>query len=345
MSMSISRKNINWFEKKVRDFFHKAGREHLPWRHRTIPQAGSWGRESKISAYEVWVSEIMLQQTQVARVTHYYERFLKRFPTVRVLAEASWEDFLPLYAGLGYYARGRNMLKTAQTLMREYGGVFPRDKKLLETLPGIGPYTASAIMSFAYGADHLAWDTNLKRVTGRFFFGEKRGVRDENFWEKKFHTSKQKLNAALMDFGSAVCVSRPRCGSCPLQSQCQYYREKGKGEIRDKRDMIRDKKKDASWREAQVHVFLHENHKKYFSARRKVYVPFVLPAGYNTRAGIKEYFLKKYSLAVSVRPPHEKTVIDGRPTLLVNAQILTGTPMFAVFPKSSVRVRKRKTDV
>src|SRR3990167_9371691 len=171
--MSIRKESITFFEKMLLDFYQKAGREHLPWRTLRKASPRGAGKAGKITAYEVWVAEVMLQQTQVSRVISYYKRFLKRFPTVQKLARVSWEKFLPCYQGLGYYTRGRNMLKTAKEIVNKYHGKFPRDKKLLEDLPGIGPYTAAAIMSFAYGDNHLAWDTNLKRVIGRFFFGTK----------------------------------------------------------------------------------------------------------------------------------------------------------------------------
>ncbi len=152
--MSIRKEKIEFFETILADFHRKAGREHLPWRRKGI------------GAYEIWVSEIMLQQTQVSRVIGYYEKFLARFPDVGTLAEASWEEFLPYYQGLGYYARGRNMLRTAKVVVSEYGGKFPKDVKKLEKLSGVGPYTAAAIASFAHGKNAIAWDTNLMRVTG-----------------------------------------------------------------------------------------------------------------------------------------------------------------------------------
>jgi A/G-specific adenine glycosylase len=212
----------------------------------------------------------------------------------------------------------------------------------LETLPGIGPYTAAAIMSFAYGDEHLAWDTNLSRVIGRFFFGGKQLVGNKNFWEERFRTSRKTLNAALMDFGSALCVSRPKCEACSLSARCVYYREKGKQEKRIKNPCpsgrrgesgIKKGKEKNTWRDAEAHVFLHENHKKYFSADKKVFKPFILPSGCSTRAGIKRYFQDKYDLSLSVRPPYKKMLIKGTPTLLVNAQILLGSPLFSVFSK------------
>jgi A/G-specific adenine glycosylase len=325
--MSIRKQKIQFFEKSLSDFFRKAGREHLPW------------RKKNITAYEVWISEIMLQQTQVSRVISYYTRFLKRFPTVQDLAQTSWEEFLPYYEGLGYYSRGRNMIKAAVVVVQEYGGEFPRDKKLLEKLPGVGPYTASAIMSFAYGENHLAWDTNLKRVIGRFFYGGKHLVEDETFWEDKFSFPKKEMNAALMDFGSALCVARPKCEACPLQKRCVYYQENGKRETKRQKSVTGKK---VSWRDAEVIVFLHENHRQYFSSHTKHFQPFVLSAGYNTRAGIKKYFLEKYGLTLSVRPPHKRLVLSGKPALLVNAQILLGTPAFPVFSKSAVEEYNKK---
>ncbi len=330
--MSIRKEKREFFEARLADFFHRAGRTELPW------------RKKNITAYEVWVSEIMLQQTQVVRVIGFYQNFLKRFPTVQHLADASWEDFLPYYQGLGYYARGRNMLKAAKVIVSQYEGVFPRDKKILETLPGVGPYTASAIMSFAYGENHLAWDTNLKRVIGRFFFGGKHLVADEEYWENKFVMSKREMNGALMDFGSALCVARPKCEACVLRVKCQYYQENGKEEKKPDYFHLKVNHQNSgiNWQQARVLVTLHERHQKYYSAKKKQYQPFSLPASYNTRSGIKAYFEKNFGLQISVRPPHEKRVVDGVPTLFVNAQILLGKPSFTIFSKRDVAGYNRK---
>ncbi|MBI2439016.1 MAG: A/G-specific adenine glycosylase [Candidatus Moranbacteria bacterium] len=320
--MSIAKEKIVWFEKRIADFFKKGGREHLPW------------RKKRVLAYEVWVSEIMLQQTQASRVILYYERFLKKFPTIEALSKASWEEFLLYYAGLGYYARGHNMLETAKTVMKEYGGIFPRDRKLLEKLPGIGPYTAAAILSFAYDGDYLAWDTNLRRVMGRFFFGGKHLVSDETFWENKYAMPKKEMNAALMDFGSSLCVARPKCEACSLKTRCVYYREKGKRE-----KMTQKRKKwtlSGNPKDMRAIVYLHECHKKYFSSVRESYKPFFLPVGYATRAGIKEYFKKTYGLDVSVRPPHKRILVNKKSAILIRAQILLGRPCFRVFPREAI---------
>lgn len=322
--MLIRREKIVFFESVLADFHRKAGREHLPW------------RKKGIGAYEVWVSEIMLQQTQVSRVIGYYEKFLARFPDVSSLAKASWEEFLPYYQGLGYYARGRNMLTAARAVVSEYGGRFPRDAEVLQRLPGVGSYTAAAIASFAYGKNAIAWDTNLRRVVGRFFFGTKRADIPKGKIEPLFSLKAKMLNAAMMDFGSAICAARPKCGACPLSSRCIYFKEDGKREMQDAGYKMKDgdiESRKASWKDARVFVILHENHRKYYSPFRTKFAPFTVPASHNTRVGIKDWFRDQYGLELSVRPPHKREMIDGKPTLFVNAQILSGEPRFAVFEK------------
>ncbi len=369
MITGMSRKLMASFETILADFHRKAGREHLPWRQRGV------------TPYGIWVSEILLQQTQVSRVISYYEKFLTRFPTVGSLADATWAEFLPYYRGLGYYARGRNMLRTAKAIVETYGGKFPHEVRELEQLPGVGPYTAAAIASFAYGKDTIAWDTNLRRVVGRFFFGSKDtdlnkrlsfrapsatlrvamragspraeesramkkrdpsatvGMTGKEVFEKTFSLPAKTLNAAMMDFGSAICIARPKCGACPLSSRCVYFSEDGKREMQDAGYKMKDgdiKSRKASWKDARVFVILHENHKKYYSPFKTKFAPFAVPVSHNTRAGIKAWFWERYGLELSVRPPHGKELIDGKLTLLVNAQILAGEPAFAVFPKSAI---------
>jgi A/G-specific adenine glycosylase len=261
----------------------------------------------------------------------YYQKFLKKFPSVEKLAAASWEEFLPYYEGLGYYARGRNMLLTAKVVNKEYQGIFPKNKELLTSLPGIGDYTASAILSFVYKQDVLAWDTNLKRVIGRFFYGTKKAEIDTHFFEENFKKSRKTLNAALMDFGSLICTGKPKCANCPLQKKCEYVKTKGVLEVQKK-------KADQSFplSEARTLIFLHQNHKEYYSAQKNGFSPFLLPVGYQNREAVKTWFLEQYGLRVAVRPPHKKTYLNKTPVLVTNAQILLGAHHFSVFSKKQV---------
>lgn len=324
--MTIRTERIDFFRQTLLDYLRKSGRSELPW------------RKPGITAYEVWVSEMMLQQTQVSRVIGYYQRFLQQFPTVEKLSVATWEAFLPYYEGLGYYARGRNMLRAAAVIVRDYAGVFPKSVSQLEKLPGVGPYTARAVASFAYGVPELAWDTNLKRVMGRYFFGAKNAVgeKEQKFLNERLGMNARALNAALMDFGSALCTARPKCANCPLRVSCRYVREKGQGERHALEEKRTTGKRIPTVGAEHALIFLHERHQWYFSSRRELYQPFILPSGFVTRAAIKDYFAKKYGLTIAVRPPHGVRKLRGVPRLLLNAQILLGHSRFAHFPKSAV---------
>ncbi len=311
--------NVKFFEKELCQWFTKNGRVYLPWRQKgTTP-------------YEIWVSEIMLQQTQVSRVIEYYKRFLKQFPTVFELAKSNWEEFYPYYAGLGYYNRGRNMLKCAQMIVEKYKGVFPATKEALTSLPGVGDYTASAILSFGYDENELAIDTNIKKVFGRYFLGSKNEKVDFDFFEKKLVSSKKQFNAAVMDFSNSVCLKIPRCGECPLRKYCEYFVTDGQKESVKKKENTKFPMKDAS-----IHLILHKNHKEYYSTNKKDVKPFILSKKYNTREKIKEYFQQKYGLTLSVRPAHKKLYINTKPVILVNAQILLGRHTFYIFDKKNM---------
>lgn len=208
------------FSKDVIKWFNKHGRTHLPW-------------QQKPSPYSVWVSEIMLQQTQVATVIPYYERFMKRFPTVEDLAGASIDEVLHHWAGLGYYARGRNLHRAAQQVVKHHQGHFPNTVEALIELPGIGRSTAGAIVSLGHHERATILDGNVKRVLAR--------VTLLNIWPddpktlKKLWTlaesltptiSVQAYNQAMMDLGAMVCTrTQPHCGVCPLIQHCQAYQQ------------------------------------------------------------------------------------------------------------------------
>lgn len=200
----------------VLDWFDHSGRHDLPWQHERTP-------------YRVWVSEIMLQQTQVATVIDYYLRFMARFPDVESLANADIDDVLHLWTGLGYYARARNLHRCAQTVVNSFAGHFPGTLEGLESLPGIGRSTAGAILSLGSGKYGVILDGNVKRVLCR--------VHAIDSWPGKTATQKQlwqiaeqatpehrvaDYNQAMMDLGATVCRrGKPDCANCPLRDNCQ----------------------------------------------------------------------------------------------------------------------------
>lgn len=193
------------------------GRHDMPWQKERDP-------------YRVWLSEIMLQQTQVTTVLGYYARFLTRFPTVADLAQAPLDDVLAEWAGLGYYSRARNLHRCAQAVMADHGGEFPRHAEALAQLPGIGPSTAAAIAAFCFDERSAILDGNVKRVLSRALgFGEDLA---EKRHERALWASAQALlperaadmpayTQGLMDLGATVCsLRKPACMACPLQSAC-----------------------------------------------------------------------------------------------------------------------------
>lgn len=197
---------LHWFVENQRD---------LPWRHDYSP-------------YQVWISEIMLQQTQMDRVTLFFTRWMDTFPDVNTLASASETRVLKLWEGLGYYSRARNILKTAQLLVTEYQGQIPDDPKQLLSFPGIGPYTAGAIASISFNHDVPVVDANVERVFARIFnidlIPGSPEARQLN-WEKaeellpKGHA--RNFNQALMELGALICKpKKPLCTSCPLVTHC-----------------------------------------------------------------------------------------------------------------------------
>ena len=200
--------------KLLLDWFKVNGRT-LPWRI-------SGGAHP--DAYAVWVSEIMLQQTTVKTVCDYFEKWMKRFPTLQSLAESSLDDVLLQWQGLGYYTRARKMHECARVIMAQYGGIFPDSREKLLKLPGIGPYTASSISAFAFDLPETVVDGNVIRVLARYY-----GIREEvdrdiitPFAEK---LTPQKHGAdyasAIMDLGATVCTpAAPRCDVCPWQKKC-----------------------------------------------------------------------------------------------------------------------------
>lgn len=197
-------------------WYRQHGRHDLPWQQNTTP-------------YRVWVSEIMLQQTQVATVIPYYLRFMQHYPNVEALAAASQDEVLHLWTGLGYYARGRNLHKAAGIIVREHGGVFPDTQDQLAALPGIGRSTAGAILALGHGKRGVILDGNVKRVLCRFHaITEWSGTTATQrlLWKlADAATPAAEVAAytqAIMDLGATVCRrGKPACHACPLQENCQ----------------------------------------------------------------------------------------------------------------------------
>lgn len=200
--------------------WYAAHRRDLPWRQTKDP-------------YRIWVSEIMLQQTRVEAVKPYYERFLQTLPTVAALAEAEEETLLKLWEGLGYYSRVRNLQRAAKQIMEEHGGVIPADHAALLRLQGIGPYTAGAIASIAFGLPYPAVDGNVLRVMSRLAADPADISLPATKKEWEAHLTEimpadaGAFNQALMEIGATVCLPNgaPRCEICPLRGECAAYRQ------------------------------------------------------------------------------------------------------------------------
>ena len=206
------------FADKLLTWYDQHGRHDLPWHHDR-------------NAYRVWVSEIMLQQTQVATVIPYFEAFMSRFPTVHDLASAPVDDVLSHWSGLGYYARARNLHRAARQVVEEFGGEFPQDQEALESLTGIGRSTAAAIIAQAFGKRAAILDGNVKRVLARYHavpgWPGQTAVLKQLWEHAEEHTPEERVTdytQAIMDLGATVCTrTKPDCEGCPVNSGCRAY--------------------------------------------------------------------------------------------------------------------------
>jgi len=214
------------FSEQILNWFDEHGRKDLPW-------------QKKRTTYSVWLSEIMLQQTQVVTVIPYFERFMASFPTLEKLAAAHVDEVLHHWSGLGYYARGRNLHKAAQKVCTEFGAEFPQDMDGMISLPGIGRSTAAAILAQAHGLRHAILDGNVKRVLARFhgvegWPGNKKI--ETRLWQfSEQHTPETRVadyTQGIMDLGATLCTrSRPDCAHCPLSDGCVALSEEKVGEL------------------------------------------------------------------------------------------------------------------
>lgn len=328
---------ISWYEEH--------GRHHLPWR--------AYDQQDMQSLlYTIWLSEILLQQTQAERVIPYLERILERFPTIASLAKTDYDTFFPYYQWMGYYSRARNILKTAKIVHESYDSLFPSDEWTLKKLPGIWTYTASAIRWFGYGITVLTWDTNLEKVFSRYIHWRK-DIKLEK-WEKiqleeslrifigniKDPSEKIKniraINNALMDFSRLIDLKNPEnidWEKYPIQSW-YFYQTRGKDEPQIIKQWVRFPTADA-----HIVVILHENHRLYYSSQEEKYLPYILQWVWqnSTREIVQSYFREKYHVELSVRPVHKKWMwSDNIPYIAVYAQVQAGTIDSRIYKKEEI---------
>ncbi len=214
-----ARKRSDTFGTRLLAWYDTHGRKQLPWKRKCDP-------------YRIWVSEIMLQQTQVATVIPYFERFIARFPDIGALARARLDSVLHLWTGLGYYARARNLHQAAKLIMRAHGGKFPRAIEAVQALPGIGPSTAGAILALSFKQRHAILDGNVKRVLARYHaITEPVNQRETEtrLWQlAERHTPAARVDdytQAIMDLGATLCRrSKPLCAQCPVQRGCTAFK-------------------------------------------------------------------------------------------------------------------------
>jgi len=210
----LDAEQVRQFQRRLLRWYGRHGRD-LPWRRTRDP-------------YHILVSEVMLQQTQVERVLGYYEPFLRRYPTFEALAASSEPEVREAWEGLGYYARARNLHRTAQEVTTRLDGKLPDDHDAIQRLPGIGRYTAGAVLSFAYQKDAAILDTNAARVLRRVF-GIRRGASKARLQRRLWAIAEavtpagkaDRFNQAVMDLGATICQAhRPECSRCPIKNHC-----------------------------------------------------------------------------------------------------------------------------
>lgn len=231
---------LNWYQKNKRD---------LPWRKDQNP-------------YHVWISEIMLQQTRIEAVIGYYDRFIKRLPSIQDLAQINDDELLKLWEGLGYYTRARNLKKAAIMIMEEYDGIFPNTFEQIMSLPGIGEYTASAIGSICFSLKEVTIDGNVLRVYMRLQncydnvddLKIRRKVRNE--LQKIMPEEAGDFNQALMELGETICLPNgiPKCSECPLKNFCKSYQNDTYLEL-----PIKNKKKDKKEEKYTILLFYYKS--------------------------------------------------------------------------------------
>lgn len=231
----------------------------IQWHHdnpRPLPWTGGVR-----NPYSIWLSEIIMQQTRIEQGASYYLKFINAYPTVNDLANASYDDVMKLWQGLGYYTRARNLHKAAQHIAFELDGLFPSEYNALLSLPGIGPYSAAAISSFAFGHPHAVVDGNVKRVVARYF-GIAEPIDSPAVHEEIRQIAQKEMkgsnpadfNQAIMNFGALICKPKPLCEICPLGPKCYALRHNLTDQL-----PVRIKKKEAKTRHFHFIVLHYKN--------------------------------------------------------------------------------------
>ncbi|MFD1927839.1 A/G-specific adenine glycosylase [Sporosarcina siberiensis] len=217
---------LSWYKEEKRD---------LPWRHTSNP-------------YYIWVSEVMLQQTRVDTVIPYYERFIDKYPTMETLALAEENELLKMWEGLGYYSRVRNLQIGVQEVVESYGSEVPNNRKTISTLKGVGPYTAGAVLSIAYGIPEHAVDGNVMRVISRILLIEEdisvpktKKIFEDVVMELIDKNDPSSFNQGLMELGATICTPKPKCLLCPVREYCSAFFEGKQEELPVKSKKLKKK--------------------------------------------------------------------------------------------------------
>lgn len=311
---------LTWYEKN--------GRHDLPWRQ-------IYNTPEKERLYKVWIAEVMLQQTQVDRVVGYYTRFLNKYPTIESLASTTYDELFPYYQGLGYYGRARRMIELARVVVQKHNGVFPDDFEKLRKLPGIGQYTAQALLAFGYDKPVLAMDANLVKIFARYYLGSRHMSIENDIVQELERQLRDKkisgraINNALMDFGALMSTTYDKVDkeSYPLKD-CVWFTTEGIHEPVKKKVIHRSEK----W--AKLVVFVHEGHKVYWSSTSSHFEPFLIePTSKDDRRTVQDYFSATFGLEVSVRPSFWSGIFEWMLVKLFHAQIQTGILKQKTFSK------------
>jgi A/G-specific adenine glycosylase len=310
--------------KALLKWYSRYGRHDLPWRVNRTP-------------YRVLLSEFLLQQTQVSRGIEYFRLFLRHYPSLKALAQASEQEVLNLWQGLGYYSRARNLFKAAKIIRQQYGGRVPKDDQTLQSLPGVGEYTSAAVLSFAFGQRAIALDTNLRRVAERYFRSGK-VVSELDSWFAKISAAKSyQLNYALMDIGSSICTARKAvCDRCPLAKA-------GCSSAFQVISNVTSVKKSGSSAISATHIYsvgeLFEGREPVLSAIGKAVQsrPLSHDRKSDSRATLKAHFKEQFGLEVAVRPPYKEERSGSKLILFCRCRRIGGRALDRVFDKNLSR--------